>query len=181
MTALHQTTNSNFWLREEEDRFLQGLNLYGWGNWKRIQAVVRTRTNKQIKSHAQKRERTNPDVRDKYARGVVRRGRISTRALAEEATEAAAGVDDAEALANGGIGDDVEPGHGAQRRDDVAAGQEPQVVEDRDVLRVRDRDRELPRLLAHGDDAEDARRVRQRASLLRRRAARQPGRAVLSV
>ena len=105
-TALHHTTNSNFWLREEEDRFLQGLNLYGWGNWKRIQAVVRTRTNKQIKSHAQKRERTNPDVRDKYARGVVRRGRISSRALAEEATEAAAGVDDAEALANGGIGDD---------------------------------------------------------------------------
>jgi SHAQKYF class myb-like DNA-binding protein len=123
-TALHHTTNSNFWLREEEDRFLQGLNLYGWGNWKRIQAVVRTRTNKQIKSHAQKRERTNPDVRDKYARGVVRRGRISSRALAEEATEAAAGVDAAEALANGGIGDDDVVARGGGGGDAGVAGVE---------------------------------------------------------
>jgi hypothetical protein len=30
---------------------------------------------------------------DKYTRGVVRRGRISSRVLAEEATEATAGVD----------------------------------------------------------------------------------------
>ncbi|KAL7508173.1 hypothetical protein ACHAXN_008262 [Cyclotella atomus] len=69
--------NSNFWLQEEEERFLLGLRLYGWGQWKRIQTVVQTRSNKQIKSHAQKREKVNPDIKFKYAKGKSRRGRLS--------------------------------------------------------------------------------------------------------
>ena len=72
--------NSNFWLQEEEERFLLGLRLYGWGQWKRIQTVVQTRSNKQIKSHAQKREKVNPEIKFKYAKGKSRRGRISGKA-----------------------------------------------------------------------------------------------------
>ncbi|KAL9186986.1 hypothetical protein ACHAXT_010706 [Thalassiosira profunda] len=77
-------TNSNFWLHDEEERFLLGLRLYGWGQWKRIQTVVQTRTNKQIKSHAQKREKINPEIKAKYGRGTSRRGRISSKVLAAD-------------------------------------------------------------------------------------------------
>ena len=78
-----QRTNSNFWLQEEEERFLLGLRLYGWGQWKRIQTIVQTRTNKQIKSHAQKRVKINPEIKTKYAgKDKTRRGRISSKVLA---------------------------------------------------------------------------------------------------
>ena len=76
--------NSNFWLQEEEERFLLGLRLYGWGQWKRIQTVVQTRSNKQIKSHAQKREKVNPEIKVKYAKGKSRRGRISASKVGDE-------------------------------------------------------------------------------------------------
>ena len=61
--------NSNFWRHDEEERFLHGLRLYGWGSWRRIQSVVQTRSNRQIKSHAQKRMKANPAIREKYAMG----------------------------------------------------------------------------------------------------------------
>mmetsp|Transcript_25232 Transcript_25232/g.53571 ORF Transcript_25232/g.53571 Transcript_25232/m.53571 type:complete len:808 (-) Transcript_25232:138-2561(-) len=77
--------NSNFWQQDEEERFLLGLQLYGWGQWKRIQTVVKTRTNKQIKSHAQKREKVNPSIKEKYGKGKSRRGRISSKVLAADA------------------------------------------------------------------------------------------------
>ena len=78
-------SNSNFWLQEEEERFLLGLRLYGWGQWKRIQTIVQSRTNKQIKSHAQKREKVNPEIKVKYAKAKPRKGRISSKVLAEDA------------------------------------------------------------------------------------------------
>ncbi|KAL7499812.1 hypothetical protein ACHAWT_010238 [Skeletonema menzelii] len=77
--------NSNFWLQEEEERFLLGLRMFGWGQWKRIQPIVKTRTNTQIKSHAQKREKVNPEIKAKYSKGVCRRGRISSGVLANDA------------------------------------------------------------------------------------------------
>ncbi|KAL3800062.1 hypothetical protein ACHAW5_003710 [Stephanodiscus triporus] len=43
-----------------------------------------TRTNKQIKSHAQKRDNMNPNIRIKYARGTSRRGRIPSKVLEED-------------------------------------------------------------------------------------------------
>mmetsp|Transcript_1734 Transcript_1734/g.3702 ORF Transcript_1734/g.3702 Transcript_1734/m.3702 type:complete len:1023 (+) Transcript_1734:363-3431(+) len=90
-------SNSNFWLQEEEERFLLGLRLYGWGQWKRIQTIVQTRTNKQIKSHAQKREKVNPSIKSKYGKGKQsRRGRISSKVLAEDAR--------AMAIAGGSVG-----------------------------------------------------------------------------
>ena len=62
-----------------------GLRMYGWGQWKRIQFIVKTRTNKQIKSHAQKREKVNPEIKTKYSKGTCRRGRISSGILANDA------------------------------------------------------------------------------------------------
>ena len=77
--------NSNFWLQEEEERFLLGIRLYGWGQWKRIQTIVQTRTNKQIKSHAQKRAKANPEIKTKYSKITPRKGRISSKVLADDA------------------------------------------------------------------------------------------------
>ena len=92
--------NTNFWLQEEEERFLLGLRLYGWGQWKRIQTIVKTRSNKQIKSHAQKREKVNPDIKFKYGKGKSRRGRISSKVLAADARGMAAAAATA-AVTNG--------------------------------------------------------------------------------
>ena len=41
------------WTSEEHELFLQGMMLHG-REWKKVQAVVRTRTSAQIRSHAQK-------------------------------------------------------------------------------------------------------------------------------
>ena len=41
------------WVKEEHDKFLQGLKLYG-KDWKNIQTLVETRTAAQVRSHAQK-------------------------------------------------------------------------------------------------------------------------------
>ncbi|KAL7454634.1 hypothetical protein ACHAWC_006245, partial [Mediolabrus comicus] len=76
---------SGWWQQDEEERFLLGLRMYGWGQWKRIQPIVKTRTNKQIKSHAQKREKVNPEIRIKYSKSKSRRGRISSSVLANDA------------------------------------------------------------------------------------------------
>lgn len=62
-----------------------GLRMYGWGQWKRISSIVKTRTNTQIKSHAQKREKVNPEIKTKYGKGACRRGRISSSVLANDA------------------------------------------------------------------------------------------------
>jgi len=85
--TLPPKTRSNFWKRHEEERFLRGLQMYGWGQWKRIQTIVETRTNKQIKSHAQKRAKVNPGLKLKYSKGrpPSTKGRISSKVLAEDA------------------------------------------------------------------------------------------------
>jgi MYB-related transcription factor LHY len=46
-------TKEGRWSKEENDKFLEGIILYGT-NWKKIKALVKTRTSIQICSHAQK-------------------------------------------------------------------------------------------------------------------------------
>ena len=41
------------WTKEEHQKFLYGLKLYG-KNWKKIEDLIETRTSTQIRSHAQK-------------------------------------------------------------------------------------------------------------------------------
>ena len=46
-------TKEGRWSEEESDKFLEGIILYG-ANWKKIKALIKTRTSAQIFSHAQK-------------------------------------------------------------------------------------------------------------------------------
>ena len=78
-TSATAKTLYNYWLQEEEERFLLGLRLYGWGQWKRIQTIVQTRSNKQIKSHA---HNAKSEIKAKYGKGKSRPGRISSKVLA---------------------------------------------------------------------------------------------------
>ncbi|KAI9907803.1 hypothetical protein PsorP6_002948 [Peronosclerospora sorghi] len=48
------TTNGRAWTVDEHDRFLQGLELFPSGPWKKIAAHVGTRTTRQTMTHAQK-------------------------------------------------------------------------------------------------------------------------------
>ncbi|KAG9408867.1 hypothetical protein AC1031_020712 [Aphanomyces cochlioides] len=57
------------WTPEEHERFLAGIALYPNGPWKRVAAIVKTRTVRQLRTHAQK-------YREKLAR-------IERRAIAE--------------------------------------------------------------------------------------------------
>jgi len=45
-------SNSN-WTDTEHQQFKQGCILFGWGNWKDVERVVKTRTNTQIMKHSQ--------------------------------------------------------------------------------------------------------------------------------
>lgn len=44
----------NHWTDREKQKFHRGVVLHGWGSWRLIESVICTRTNTQIKSHAQK-------------------------------------------------------------------------------------------------------------------------------
>jgi len=46
-------SNEGRWSKEEHEKFLEGIALYGI-NWKKIKTLIRTRTSKQVRSHAQK-------------------------------------------------------------------------------------------------------------------------------
>ncbi|OMJ72779.1 hypothetical protein SteCoe_28697 [Stentor coeruleus] len=46
-------TKRGHWSKEEHYRFIQGIQMYG-KNWKKIYKCVGTRSNNQIRSHAQK-------------------------------------------------------------------------------------------------------------------------------
>jgi len=46
-------SNEGRWSKEEHEKFLEGIALYGI-NWKKIKTLIRTRTSQQVRSHAQK-------------------------------------------------------------------------------------------------------------------------------
>ncbi|GFH58433.1 hypothetical protein CTEN210_14909 [Chaetoceros tenuissimus] len=47
-------TSTGKWTDEEHHLFLEGLELYGKGEWKKIASHIRTRTSQQVTNHAQK-------------------------------------------------------------------------------------------------------------------------------
>ena len=51
--TIDRLTDQGRWTPEEHELFLQGMLLHG-REWKKVQALVRTRTSAQIRSHAQK-------------------------------------------------------------------------------------------------------------------------------
>jgi len=42
------------WSKHEQAQFQSGVIKHGWGSWRSISSVVKSRTNKQVKSYAQK-------------------------------------------------------------------------------------------------------------------------------
>ena len=42
------------WSEHEQAQFQSGVIKHGWGRWRLISGVVKSRTNKQVKSYAQK-------------------------------------------------------------------------------------------------------------------------------
>ena len=46
-------SNDGRWSKEEHEKFLKGLVLYGI-KWKKVKTLIETRTNTQVRSHAQK-------------------------------------------------------------------------------------------------------------------------------
>ncbi|EQC38056.1 hypothetical protein SDRG_04486 [Saprolegnia diclina VS20] len=48
------SSNGGKWSREEHERFLVGIQMYPHGPWKKVAAIVQTRTTRQTQTHAQK-------------------------------------------------------------------------------------------------------------------------------
>ncbi|KDO20731.1 hypothetical protein SPRG_13313 [Saprolegnia parasitica CBS 223.65] len=48
------SSNGGKWSREEHERFLVGIQTYPHGPWKKVAAIVQTRTTRQTQTHAQK-------------------------------------------------------------------------------------------------------------------------------
>ncbi|OQS04018.1 hypothetical protein THRCLA_03701 [Thraustotheca clavata] len=46
--------NGGKWSREEHERFLVGIQTHPHGPWKKVAAIVKTRTTRQTQTHAQK-------------------------------------------------------------------------------------------------------------------------------
>mmetsp|Transcript_5613 Transcript_5613/g.12174 ORF Transcript_5613/g.12174 Transcript_5613/m.12174 type:complete len:851 (+) Transcript_5613:304-2856(+) len=53
------------WTSEEHEQFKDGCILYGWGDWRGIASCISTRTNAQVKSHAQKFQKHHPEEKEK--------------------------------------------------------------------------------------------------------------------
>ncbi len=50
---LHGPWLERYWSADESDRFLEGVAVYGWSNWRMVSRVVGTRSNIQCRSYAQ--------------------------------------------------------------------------------------------------------------------------------
>ncbi|KAH9117275.1 hypothetical protein LEN26_009085 [Aphanomyces euteiches] len=53
-TASIENVSTGRWTRQEHERFLKGIQLYLNGPWKLVAAIVKTRTARQLRTHAQK-------------------------------------------------------------------------------------------------------------------------------
>ena len=61
--ALKGRTNYDEWEEKEHRRFLTGLEIHGWGAWRRIAKIVKTKNNIKCCSHA-----NNSNKKDEWRR-----------------------------------------------------------------------------------------------------------------
>jgi len=62
--AAASNKNTDKWTDHEQDQFKKGILKHGWGNWKVMleENIITTRDRSQIKSHAQKIKKHQPDL-----------------------------------------------------------------------------------------------------------------------
>jgi len=58
-----QSPNDQIWQHEEVINFFRALYVHGWGEWKKVSKMVKTRNNQHIKSYAMKLEKKFPELR----------------------------------------------------------------------------------------------------------------------
>mmetsp|Transcript_28967 Transcript_28967/g.61212 ORF Transcript_28967/g.61212 Transcript_28967/m.61212 type:complete len:668 (-) Transcript_28967:200-2203(-) len=58
------TPGTGAWTPLEQEQFKTGLLMHGWGNWAVIEGCIPTRTNSQVKSHAQKFQKHRPHEKE---------------------------------------------------------------------------------------------------------------------
>jgi len=82
----HGTPGAGPWTFTEQEQFKDACILYGWGNWTNIESCIPTRTNAQVKSHAQKFQKHHPEEKQRTDMEHTWRSElIKRRALAEKA------------------------------------------------------------------------------------------------
>ena len=60
--------NDGTWSISECTLFSRGVILHGWGQWRKVESVVKSRSNVQCKSHAQKFRKWHPDEVERLKR-----------------------------------------------------------------------------------------------------------------
>ncbi|KAL3765579.1 hypothetical protein ACHAWO_003871 [Cyclotella atomus] len=70
-TTTAQAQGSGTWTGEENQKFFEAFILYGEGNWSKMATLIGTRTNTQVKSHAQKLSEAHPLEYEQLKRGEI--------------------------------------------------------------------------------------------------------------
>eukprot|EP00584_Thalassiosira_punctigera_P011344 CAMPEP_0172563264 /NCGR_PEP_ID=MMETSP1067-20121228/100142_1 /TAXON_ID=265564 ORGANISM="Thalassiosira punctigera, Strain Tpunct2005C2" /NCGR_SAMPLE_ID=MMETSP1067 /ASSEMBLY_ACC=CAM_ASM_000444 /LENGTH=866 /DNA_ID=CAMNT_0013353677 /DNA_START=265 /DNA_END=2865 /DNA_ORIENTATION=+ len=90
--AVRQDTlpGAGAWTFTEQEQFKDGCIIYGWGNWSCIESCVPTRTNAQVKSHAQKFQKHHPlekqeiEMEHKWRSELIQKMALASKAGAQK-------------------------------------------------------------------------------------------------